>query len=96
MAYINHKRLSDDTHEKPPIKLCHSRSTKLPRKNIYVVPQRAFEKFAHEKRDGFSTMSIPTLAQFPPFETEFLCFSHTQEGIVPRGNVVHPLDHYIR
>ena len=46
----------------------------------------AFVKFPH----GFPAMIIPTLAQFLPLERESLRFSHTQEGILPRGYVVYP------
>ena len=71
--------------------LCNSRVFAVEQEYLlHFQSQGAFEKFLHEKRDGFSTMNIPTLVQFPPFEKAFLRFSHTQEGIVPRGNVVHP------
>ena len=42
----------------------------IPRNNIGMdnPQQGAFGKFPHGKRDGFSTMNIHTLEQFPPFE----------------------------
>ena len=36
-----------------------------------------------------STMNILTLEHFPPFEGDSYIFPHTQEGIVPRANVVN-------
>ena len=47
--------------------------------------QGAFGKFPHGKRDGFPTMNILTLDQFPPFEGDSYIFPTHKRGLCQEG-----------
>ena len=48
-------------------------------------PQGAFGKFPHGKRDGFPTMNILTLEQFPPFGGDSYIFPTHKRGLCQEG-----------